>query len=59
MKDIYTIKELAQYWGVHPNTVRRWISENLLKANKLGGTWRITKEQATAFISEGGKNGGL
>ena len=55
MKDIYTIKELAEYWGVHPNTVRRWISENLLKANKLGGTWRITKEQATAFISEGGK----
>lgn len=50
MKDIYTIKELAEYWGVHPNTVRRWISEGLLSANKLGGTYRITKEQAIEFL---------
>ncbi|MFA5366011.1 MAG: helix-turn-helix domain-containing protein [Candidatus Bathyarchaeia archaeon] len=53
MKDIYTIKELAKYWGVHPNTIRRWINEGTLSANKLGGTWRITKEQATAFSKAG------
>ena len=39
-----TSKEVAQILKVHENTVWRWLSEGSLKGVKIGGTWRIRRE---------------
>jgi len=53
MDDFYTVDQLAQILDLHPRTIRRYIRENRLKALKVGGEWRIRKEDAEMFI--GGK----
>ena len=41
IKPFYTIKELAQKWGVSYTTVWRKIKEGSLKGTKIGKRWRI------------------
>jgi excisionase family DNA binding protein len=35
---------------MHPRTIRRYIRDKQLKASKVGGEWRIRKEDAEVFI---------
>ena len=35
MKDIVTVEEAAQFLHKHPDTIRRWIEHNILKARHL------------------------
>jgi excisionase family DNA binding protein len=51
--DLLTVDQLAQMLEMHPRTIRRYIRDNQLKASKVGGEWRIRKEEAEMFI--GGK----
>jgi excisionase family DNA binding protein len=51
--DLLTVDQLAQMLEMHPRTIRRYIRNNQLKASKVGGEWRIRKEDAEMFI--GGK----
>lgn len=53
MADFFTVDQLAQMFDMHPRTIRRYIRDNQLKATKVGGEWRIRKEDAEMFI--GGK----
>jgi excisionase family DNA binding protein len=41
VKDYLTVKEAAKYLKKHPATVRKWIKERKLKAQKLGGKYGI------------------
>ena len=50
MADLLTVDQLAQMLDMHPRTIRRYIRENQLKATKVGGEWRIRKEDAEMFI---------
>lgn len=50
--DYYSVKEIANKVGVHPNTVRNWIESGDLKAYKLGRVLRIKKEDFEAFAKE-------
>ena len=50
MGDLFTVDQLAQILDLHPRTIRRYIREDKLKAVKVGGEWRIRKEDAEAFI---------
>lgn len=43
--DYYTIDQMAKALGVHRLTVSRRIKSGLIKANKVGKTWRIPKEE--------------
>ncbi len=47
-----TGKEAAHYFGKHEDTIRRWIAEGKLKAEKdLGGRdWWIQKDQNLPLI---------
>jgi excisionase family DNA binding protein len=53
LAELLTVDQLAQILELHPRTIRRYIRENQLKASKVGGEWRIRREDAEMFI--GGK----
>lgn len=59
MEKLYTIKQVAEMFSVHPNTVRRWIKQGKLKTIKLEvGTERITESELKVFmgVENNGKN---
>ncbi|KKK46851.1 hypothetical protein LCGC14_3161080 [marine sediment metagenome] len=45
-----TIKEVAEKFGVHEQTVYRWVYSGKLKAIKVGGLLRVTEEQLKEFV---------
>ena len=36
MKNLLTVEEVAQYLTLSPQTIRRWIKEDYIKATKVG-----------------------
>jgi excisionase family DNA binding protein len=48
----HSIKELSKYCGVSQNTVRNWIAEGKVKAERLGGRIFITEEEFQKALSE-------
>jgi len=49
-RHIYSIKKVAELLSVHQKTVLRYIKEGRLKANKVGGRWRIHGNDLTSFV---------
>lgn len=51
---LMTVNDVAEELKVHPRTVKRWITEGLLPAFKLGDRagWRIDKDAVQAFLEE-------
>lgn len=47
-----TVKELAERWTVHPDTVRAQMKAGTLKAFKIGGQFRITAEEVRRFEND-------
>lgn len=45
----YTIEQVAEALDIHHKTVRKFIKEGKLKANKLGKQWRILDEDLEEF----------
>lgn len=43
------VSALARRWGVHPNTVRRYITDGNLRALRLGGKLHILAEDYQAY----------
>jgi len=43
-KDLFRIDEVAEYFSVTERTVRSWINDGRLNAEKIIGTIRITRE---------------
>ena len=43
------VSALARRWGVHPNTVRRYINDGNLRALRLGGKLHILAEDYQAY----------
>lgn len=43
-KVVFTLKEVAAYLNVHPDTVRRYVKRGELPAFKIGTDWRFNKE---------------
>lgn len=50
----YTAVKAAQMLNIHPKTIRRYIREGKLKANKIGKSWLITGHDLSVF-TEGSK----
>lgn len=48
-----SIKEAAAEVSVHEDTVRDWLRTGALKGYKLGGLWKIKREDFDAFIAAG------
>lgn len=51
MQDIFTIQEAADFFKVHPQTLRRAIAAGKLKAAKLGKDYRISKADLIAYYN--------
>lgn len=47
-----TIKEIALELKVHERTVRRWIHDGKLKAQKIQGVRRIERQEYERFLKE-------
>ena len=47
----YTPAEVAEMLHKTPNTIRRYIKEGFLKAQKVGRTWYITDKTLTEFVT--------
>lgn len=46
----YTINEVAELLDMHHKTIRKFISEGSLKANKVGKQWRISEQDLNSFM---------
>jgi len=49
MNGTLSLTETAQYLKVHYNTVYRWVISGVLPSIKLGGRYRIRKEDLDNF----------
>lgn len=47
---LYSVEKVAELLDVHQKTVLRYIKEGRLKANKVGGRWRIHGNDLTRFV---------
>lgn len=43
-KELFRVEEVAEYFGVSQRTVRTWISRGKIKAEKIIGTVRISRQ---------------
>ncbi len=46
-----TIEQFAKEVMVSTRTVRRWLADGELHASQLGRQWRISHEDANAFVA--------
>lgn len=47
---IYTVDQIAGMLEMHPKTIRRFIREGKLRANKVGKQWRVTGHDLSLFV---------
>ena len=41
MKDYLTVRDAARHFKKHPSTIRRWIREHKLKAERVAGKYGL------------------
>ena len=46
----YTIDKIADLLGMHHKTIRKFITEGKLRANKVGKQWRISGHDLSVFM---------
>ena len=47
---LYTVKEVAEMLRLNPDTVRDFLQRGSLRGYKIGGQWRVSEDQLTAFV---------
>lgn len=52
MKDLYNPKEIAQILQVHEKTVRRYLRDGVIRGQKIGGSWKISKEVLMKYLDK-------
>lgn len=45
MKESYRIDELAERWRVSPRTIYRLIEREIIKAFRVGVSWRVSRDE--------------
>jgi excisionase family DNA binding protein len=51
-KTVMTIKEVADYLGVHTATIYKYAQQGELPAFKIGSDWRFTKKHIDEWIEK-------
>lgn len=51
-KEILTVKDVAEYFSIHPLTVQRYAREGKIPAFKIGTDWRFHKKFIERWIRE-------
>lgn len=52
----YTIDKIAEILGLHPKTIRKFITEGKLAACKVGKQWRISGHDLSVFMERNNVN---
>lgn len=50
MKELFSPGEVANILDIHVKTVRRYLRDKTLKGIKVGGSWKISKEELEALL---------
>jgi len=50
-KEIYTTKEAQDFLKVSPSTIKRMLKRGIIKAYKVGGTYRIWGSEILELVS--------
>lgn len=51
-KEIFTIKEIADYLEVHPMTIYKYVQKGKIPAFKIGASWRIRKDSIDKWMRD-------
>lgn len=49
---MYKIKQVAEIFNCHENTIRNMIKDGRIKASKFGGEYRISEEEVKRLKGE-------
>jgi len=49
--EIYTTEEARDFLRVSPSTIKRYLKKGILKANKVGGRYRIWGKEILRLVS--------
>ena len=49
-----SVNEIAEYLGVKPDTIYKWLIRKNMPAHKAGRLWKFKKEQVDGWIENGG-----
>jgi len=49
--EIYTTKETRDFLKISESTIKRWLKNGIIKANKIGGRYRILGAEILRLIS--------
>lgn len=52
----YTVDQIAEILGMHHKTIRKFITEGKLRANKVGKQWRISGHDLSIFMENNNVN---
>ena len=54
MDDMLTVREVARFLHVHPNTLRRWSNNGRIRAYRISprGDRRFKREEIARFLAE-------
>jgi excisionase family DNA binding protein len=54
MSDMLTVREVAQLFHIHPNTLRRWSNKGTIRAYRITprGDRRFKREDIVCFLAE-------
>ena len=52
----YTIDQISEILGMHHRTIRKFITEGKLRANKVGKQWRISGHDLSLFMEDNNVN---
>jgi excisionase family DNA binding protein len=54
MSDMLTVREVAQLFHIHPNTLRRWSNKGTIRAYRITqrGDRRFKREEIAHFLAE-------
>lgn len=50
-KQIYTTEETRDYLRISKSTIKRWLKSGLIRANKIGGRYKILGAEILRLIS--------
>jgi len=51
-KQVMTVKEIAEYLGVHPMTIYKYVQHGKIPAFKIGASWRIRRDSIKKWMDE-------
>ena len=51
-KKVMTLRDVADYLGVHTSTVYKYAREGRIPAFKIGSDWRFTKKHIDKWIDD-------